>query len=428
MRWILCFVILLVLTQCRTNLPSTEKKAVFIILDGIPADVLEEVDTPVLDSIANAGGYSRAYVGGEKGAYSETPTISAPGYMDLLTATWANKHNVWNNDDQSPNYNYWNIFRIVKNARPNWQTAIFSTWLDNRTVLIGEGQTGAGDIRMDYAYDGLEKDTLQFPHDTSRTFIFNIDEAVSKEAARYIAEKGPHLSWVYLEFTDDMGHKYGDSEEFYKSVRSADVQVGRIWQAVSQRQAMGEDWMMVITTDHGRDALTGKDHGGQSDRERATWIVTNASDLNARFGKPGMAVTDITPSILRHLEVEPPQEVAMEMDGTPFASGISLGDLQARIEGNQLLVSWKAYEKTGNVELSVAFSNNFKTGGKDNYESIGSVPLSKESFTLELTTNQQQAFATNGIAKVVAKGEKNLLNRWVVRPTTNAGTEEKSQQ
>ena len=69
-------------------------KAVFILPDGIPAHVIEKAPTPVLDAIAAEGGYARAYEGGDSGGRTETPTISAPGYMSRITATWANKHTV----------------------------------------------------------------------------------------------------------------------------------------------------------------------------------------------------------------------------------------------------------------------------------------------------------------------------------------------
>src|SRR5690606_19468781 len=82
------------------------KKALFIMVDGIAADVLERVNTPYMDMISEEGAYTRAYLGGEKGGYSETPTISAVGYNSLLTGTWANKHNVWDNDIEAPNYHY----------------------------------------------------------------------------------------------------------------------------------------------------------------------------------------------------------------------------------------------------------------------------------------------------------------------------------
>ena len=109
------------------------RKAVFIVVDGVPADVLERVHTPNLDLISNAGGYSRAFVGGAIGTDSESPTVSAVGYQSLLTGTWANKHNVWDNEVRHPDYRYWDIFRIAKAFDQKLQTAVFSTWEYNRT-------------------------------------------------------------------------------------------------------------------------------------------------------------------------------------------------------------------------------------------------------------------------------------------------------
>jgi len=294
------------------------RKAVFIILDGIPADVVEKVPTPALDAIAAAGGYARATVGGELGGPTQTPTISAPGYMSLLTGTWANKHNVWNNSKQSPNYAYWNIFRIVETVEPARKTAVFSTWLDNRTVLLGDGKPGAGDYRLDHAADGFELDTVKFPHDKASRYILAIDEHVASLAAEHIRAQGPDLTWVYLQHTDDAAHAHGDAQPFFDAVAQADAQVGRIWAAVQQRQAMGEDWMIVVTTDHGRDPVTGKNHGGQSERERRTWIVTNQSRLDARFTTGTPAIVDIAPSILQHMRIAVPPAVVKEWEGRSF--------------------------------------------------------------------------------------------------------------
>lgn len=312
---------LVAVSACRLPVASPAepaRKAVFILLDGIPADVIERVPTPALDEIAGIGGYARASVGGEQGGRSETPTISAPGYMSLLTGTWANKHNVWGNSGQSPDYAYWNIFRIVETVAPWRRTAIFSTWIDNRTVLVGEGRPDAGDFRIDHSADGFELDTLAFPHDPASQYILAIDEHVSATAAGHIADHGPDLSWVYLQYTDDAAHAHGDGEEFYAAVRQADAQVGRIWQAVQRRRALGEDWMVVVTTDHGRDPATGRGHGGQSTRERTTWIVTDRPGLSARFTSGEAAIVDIAPSILQHLRIVAPAAVAREMDGVSF--------------------------------------------------------------------------------------------------------------
>jgi predicted AlkP superfamily pyrophosphatase or phosphodiesterase len=312
--------VVIMISGCNAIAQTSGKtpKAIFIIVDGIPADVLERADTPHMDDIAGENGYTRSYVGGEIGGPSETPTVSAPGYSSVLTGTWANKHNVYDNDVEDPNYQYWDIFRIAEAHDPSLHTALFSTWLENRTRVVGDGLPAAGGNKLDYHFDGFEHDIERFPHDLFRTYIRDIDELVSDEAARYIAERGPDLSWVYLEFTDDVGHAFGDSPQQTHAVGIMDGNVGKIWNAVKKRQEEhDEDWLVVITTDHGRDSKTGKDHGGQSERERTTWIVTNSNKLNGRYSEMPAAV-DILPSIVKHLGLNMPAAISEQLDGRSF--------------------------------------------------------------------------------------------------------------
>ena len=293
-------------------------KAVFLIVDGIPADVIERVATPNLDVIAKVGGYTRAEVGGPLNDPAETPTVSAPGYMSLVTGTWANKHNVYGNADLAPNYDYWNLFRLVKAVDPSLETGLFSTWTDNRTVLLGEGLASAGSITIDYVADGFETDAQRFPHAPNDRHIQVIDRYVTAEAARAIEQFGPDLSWVYLQYTDDVGHALGDSSELDAAVEVMDALVGTVWTAVQARAAAhNEDWLILVTTDHGRDRETGRDHGGQSERERTTWITTNSRRLNARFHQRP-SIVDIYPSIVSHLGIRIPLPTAGALDGRSF--------------------------------------------------------------------------------------------------------------
>lgn len=385
-------------------------KVVFIILDGIPADVLEKIAPANLDAIAAVGGYTRAYVGGEKGKYSQTPTISAVGYNSLLTGTWVNKHNVWGNSIKDPNYHYWNIFRIAEVQKPALRTAVFSTWLDNRTKLIGEGKEAAGNIKLDYAFDGFELDTVKFPHGPDSEHIFEIDEHVSKKAASYIAQNGPDLSWVYLQYTDDMGHRYGDSPQFYKAVRLADRQVGRVWKAIKEREEKyREDWMIVITTDHGRGPDTGKGHGGQSERERSAWIVTNASNLNQYFERYEPAIVDIMPTIARHLNLNISKKRLMEIDGVPLIGTVSLIHPLIHCKQGKMTIQWTALEEKGEVKIWLSTTNNFRSGNDDEYQLLGSVPIKEESITFD--TGE---LAPSPLYKVVLEGPSNVVNKWLI--------------
>jgi hypothetical protein len=384
------------------------KKAVFIIVDGIPADVVEKVHTPHLDGIARQGRYLRAYVGGGKGTHTETPTISAVGYNSLLTGTWVHKHNVSDNDIKAPNYHYPTIFRLFKDQYPAKKTAIFSSWTDNRTKLLGEGLPQTGHLQLDFHADGYELDTVRFPHDKGRAFMHRIDETVTAEAARCLKEQGPDLSWVYLEYTDDMGHLYGDGEPFYRAVAAMDAQVGRIAEAVQHREEQfDEDWLLIVTTDHGRDQATGKHHGRQSDRERTTWIVTNQPHLNAYANAGAPGIVDIMPTLARHLDVALPQDVQREIDGVPLLGPVSLAAPAATYADGKLTVRWQALDQSGTVKIWLSETNHYQQGGRDEYRLLGEVPVSARKATAIM------APLPTGFCKVVLQGTHNAVNGWV---------------
>lgn len=404
-------IMLLALICSALNLHAQQraKKVVFIIADGIPADVLEKVNTPNLDKIIKTGAYKRASVGGEKNTYTQTPTISAPGYMDLITGTWGYKHQVWDNDVQAPNYNYKNIFRLLKQQYPQKKIGIFSTWQDNRTKLVGEAIDTAGNVHFDYKYDGYELDTMAFPHDQNKRYIHLIDERVVAAATACIRKDAPDLSWVYLEYTDDMGHRYGDSEQLYQAVGDLDKQIGDIREAINYRQKhFPEDWLIIITTDHGRDAETGKGHGGQSDRERTTWIVMNAADTNAYFKQATPAIVDLLPTITRFMQLKLTDDEQAELDGIPLTGAVSIYNPEINIENKKLLVTWKALVSKGELEVFIATTNYYQKGMKDQYRSMGKFPVHAGKALIPMIPSP------GGFYKVVLKAPHHTVNRWVI--------------
>lgn len=387
---------------------ESKTKVIFVLVDGISSDAIEKVETPNLDALAKEGGYTRAYVGGQKDGYSESPTISSVGYNSLLTGTWANKHNVWGNSIKAPNYNYWTVFRFAKEHRPELKTAIFSTWLDNRTKLVGEELPANGNIKLDYHFDGFELDTIAFPHDDDTLYIHKIDEHVTNETARYVKMEGPDLSWVYLEYTDDMGHKYGDSQQFYDAIKIMDSQIGRIWEATQYRtKNFNEDWQLWITTDHGRVAKDGKGHGGQSDRERDTWIVTNAKELNDYFRQQRPGIVAIMPSILRTLNIKPEKEQLWEIDGVPLTGKISVSSVEAVFKDDVLNLTWDAYDQRGKLKVWMSPTNSFKKGGVDEYIRIAEVKIKDEKASINMS------HLPSNFYKIVLEGEHNSITRWL---------------
>lgn len=189
--------------------------------------------------------------------------------------------------------------------------------------------------------------------------------------------------------------------------------MGRLWKSIQYRQQYyKEDWRIFITTDHGRDAKTGKDHGGQSDRERSTWIISNAPDLNPYFktGVPG--VVDIMPALAKHLKLTIPREKAMEIDGVSITGPIAVSNLKASWEKGKLQLQWKPQTGAYQAKVWVSTTNAFHSGNTDTYNMIGQVASNtgKASFDLERP-------ASNFI-KVVLECNGQFLNYWVLIPVS----------
>lgn len=401
---------LLVALCCTQVFAAKQRKAVYIVLDGIPADYIERVHPKTIFEIAEKGGYARAYTGGEIGGYSQTPTISAIGYMNILTGTWMNKHNVDGNSNLKPNYNYWSLFRIAKEQEKDYKTALFSGWTDNRTVLIGAGKPETGNLKIDYVYDGYDLDTETFQKRKDELHIFDIDSVVCEEASACIYRNAPDLSWVYLWYTDSGFHIYGDGSFMDKYVSKTDQLVEKIWKAVQYREThFDEEWMVIITTDHGR-GESGHHHGGQLARERSVWISTNVKPLNKHFSRSSLSLVDILPSICRFMDFKIPRDVAFEKDGISFYGVTDIYDLTTHPYDNQVALRWKCDTPTDKATIFIATSNNYKKGGKDEWIKVGSIDAEKGEYIIDLSKYPSSKFY-----KFVVETPNTVLTRWLYK-------------
>lgn len=102
-----------------------------------------------------------------------------------------------------------------------------------------------------------------------------VDAEIADYATAMLAgSQAADVSFVYFCDVDETGHLYGlMGEEYRQAIGRVDAHAGRIAAAIEQRAAEhGEDWLVVIVTDHGHVDAGG--HGGDTPEECASFVIT----------------------------------------------------------------------------------------------------------------------------------------------------------
>ena len=98
----------------------------------------------------------------------------------------------------------------------------------------------------------------------------------------------------------------------------------------------------------------------------------------------------------------------MEIDGISLIGKISISRPAAILTQDSVRVSWKAWEKNGDVKIWLAKTNHFKEGGSDDYQLVGQAPVSKENYAFSIKNNPSVFY------KIVLEAPYNRLNRWII--------------
>ena len=282
---------------------ARSKKVLLIGIDGVRPDILASANTPNMDALTEDGFYT-------DNAWTRAPTVSGPGWSNMLTGVWPDKHRVEGNDFTANDYrSYPDFLTLVEQARPSLDTVAVVNWLP-----LG-GEDSGGPVISDavdtvIAFDGYE---------TGYTLA---DERAVALAVEQLAGGDPDLLFVYLGNTDMVGHEFGSlSEEYRLEVEKADRLVGVLVDAVHARPRYArEDWLILISTDHGRRDDGG--HGGDSEEERRIFFLASGSSVTGLKRGAGVQIVDVTTTAMAHLGV--PIEDEWDLDGRVV--GLSTAD------------------------------------------------------------------------------------------------------
>lgn len=238
-----------------------EKKVLFIGADGIRGDVLRNVPTPNIDQLNKNAIYSFD-------ALNIGITISGPGWSYVFTGVLDNKHKVVDNSFKNHNLDsHPDFLSIIKEQKPELQTAAFYTWLPIKNILNNS------DIRVE----------CKKPNKT--------DAYVHRLAQDYLRSEKADVTVVYYASPDVAGHGTGfdiNNPNYYNEIIRFDRYVGDLIEAINQRaNRNNEEWLIVSTTDHGGFKTW---HGGKRLSERNIFFIVAKDNMPAKELKRKSAV------------------------------------------------------------------------------------------------------------------------------------------
>jgi len=226
-------------------------------------------------------------------------TISNPSWTSILTGVWGERTGVINNVFTPWTYDDWpTVFNQLEAHNPNIDTTAIADWNVINAI------SGAGSIPVDT--------NIYVPQIGGDTNWSQTDDAVGDatvDAIENTAADTPSFVFSYFVGVDENGHMHGGaSPEYAEAIRNVDDNLGDILDAVALWEAdnPGEEWTIIVVTDHGHQPQQGFGHGFQTPDETSTFVIARGPDFNDGFVNPAYEIVDTTPTVLSLFGASPP--------------------------------------------------------------------------------------------------------------------------
>lgn len=269
------------------------RRVLVIGVDGVRPDALQAARAPNVRRLARTGTVSWD-------AEVTDITLSGPSWSALLTGVGVAKHGVVDNAFEDHALDRWpTIFERARRARPDAWLAAFVAWRPLQRFVLTTEILDRSAWRRD-------------------------DDRVVAEATAALRRKDPLLTFVHLDGVDAAGHKHGygpDNPRYMRAIAAADARVGELLRAVKRRKTRAaEDWLIVVTTDHGG---TGYGHKDDLPTNRRVFVIAHGlGPAGSVFTAATPRLTDVAPTVLTWL-------------GVPFAAA---GEGDDALDGHALVV------------------------------------------------------------------------------------------
>ncbi|MFY1664013.1 alkaline phosphatase family protein [Pseudomonas sp. Pseu.R1] len=313
-------------------------KALLIGIDGVQYEQLKHAieagKAPVIGQFHPA----MSYTGGIVGSSTQQPTLSGPGWATVLTGAWANRHRISSNDSSLRNKTD-SLFKLISLSSPTRHSASIVSWNPINDNFVDDISAGFIELGVKCGGD---------------------DQCATDRTVQELRTGNFDFIFVHLDQPDSAGHENGFGPHYQDAIVHSDQQVAQILAALGQREKENpeEDWLVILTTDHGRRPPDGFDHGEQSRSEKTTFIALN-KPANAELAQPvpdpiapgldglyGVAsVADITPTILAHMGINSDID-RYGIDGVPLIGPLGVRQLTATLNSanRSVLLQWRVNE------------------------------------------------------------------------------------
>ncbi|MGP5170895.1 alkaline phosphatase family protein [Corynebacterium casei] len=268
--------------------PETKRRRILLIgLDGLRWDIAAEDNVgTTLQKLAETGSFHQMTM--------EVPTISAPGWGSILTGSTHAQHGL--KDNSCVGGRTWN--------RPDFLSQCFYQAQETRTFAAAGWPVlvdlhGLGPIihpRIEQQFAGLHRVIVR----DGETFGYPaVDAEITSITLAALKSGGFDVGFTYCCDVDDAGHIHGLQGNHYReAIKRVDAHVKSVTDMVAARhEAFGEEWLVILTTDHGHVDEGG--HGGDSARERESWVITRSPDDYTTDWEKELRPEEITPLILQ---------------------------------------------------------------------------------------------------------------------------------
>jgi len=286
--------------------------ALVIGLDGFRPDCISPELTPTLwglmhparpsfgpvASVASDGGQTVSVAPALSCAFSLRSQVgdicwSGPGWTSACTGVWRDKHGVSGNLFVTQQFaSYPTLFQRLRTAKPDAVTCSSVNWkpLADHVLLP-----------------------------CTRSAVHEDDDPSVLSSAQAMLTEQPRLDllFVHLDLVDARGHEfdYGPSiPEYVAAVKETDARVAVLLRCLREERRWYplEDWLVVLTTDHG-----GIDFNHEDGRpeNRTNFLILQGSDVAPGEIFPAPLIVDVAPTVLAHLGVK--LQSAWHLDGRP---------------------------------------------------------------------------------------------------------------